>query len=126
MKKVVDEYFGVHDMYPEVEFIIWSFTSKVTAWAARQLNQPNTFIEFHFIKNGNQDSMKNMPMQDLKAWVHDLDMVVVMLKDPQKKKLVGFICSINKITNELAPMLIEKGFLMKNTKDKTSHNVVIK
>jgi hypothetical protein len=32
--------------------------------------------------------MKKMPMQDLKVWAHDLDMVVIMLKDPHKKQLV--------------------------------------
>jgi hypothetical protein len=79
-------------MYPEVEFKIWSFTSKVTIWVTRLLNQFNTFIEFHFIKNGNQDLVKKMPIQDLKTWVHDLDMVVVMLEDPRKKKLTSFFC----------------------------------
>ncbi len=53
MKNVVDKYFGVHDMYLEVEFGIWSFISKVNAWAVRLLNQLDIFIEFHFIKNGN-------------------------------------------------------------------------
>jgi len=53
MKKVVDKYFGVHDMYLKVEFGIWSFISKIIAWAIRLLNQPDTFIEFHLIKNGN-------------------------------------------------------------------------
>jgi hypothetical protein len=52
MKKVVEEYFSVHDMYLEVELKIWSFISKVTVWATRLLNQPDTLIEFHFIKNG--------------------------------------------------------------------------
>jgi len=65
-------------------------------------------------------------MQDLKVWAHDLDMVVVMLKDPQKKQLVGLICSINRINDELAPTLVEKGFFVKNMKDKTSHDVIIK
>lgn len=60
--KVVDEYFGVHNMYPEVELGIWSLTSKVTNWMAKLLNQPNIFIEFHFIKNGNEESMKKMPI----------------------------------------------------------------
>ncbi len=60
MKKVIAKYFKVHDMYPKVEFEIWSFISKVTTWATRLLNQPNTFIEFHLIKNGNQDSVKKM------------------------------------------------------------------
>jgi hypothetical protein len=60
--KVVDEYFGVHNMYPEVELGIWSLTSKVTNWMAKLLNQPNIFIEFHFIKNGNEELVKKMPI----------------------------------------------------------------
>jgi hypothetical protein len=70
--------------------------------------------------------MKKMPIQDLKAWAHDLNMVTIMLEDPRKKQLAGLVCSINKINDELAPMLIEKGFLVKNMKDKTSHNAIIK
>jgi hypothetical protein len=70
MKKVVDKYFNVHNMYLKVELGIWSLISNVIAWAARLLNQADTFIEFHLIKNGNQDSMKKMPIQDLKAWAH--------------------------------------------------------
>jgi hypothetical protein len=53
MKKVVDEYFGMHDMYLKVELGICLLISKVTAWATRLLNQLDTFIEFHLIKNGN-------------------------------------------------------------------------
>jgi hypothetical protein len=67
-----------------------------------------------------------MSIQDLKAWAHDLDMVIVMLKDPWKKQLAGLVCSINRINHELAPTSIEKGFLVKNMKDKTLHNVVIR
>jgi len=44
MKKVVDECFIVHDMYPKIEFEIWLLISKVIAWVARLLNQPDTFI----------------------------------------------------------------------------------
>lgn len=63
-------------------------------------NQLDTFIEFHFIENGNQDSVKKMPIHDLKVWAHDLDMVVVMLKHPQKKQLVDFVYLINQINDE--------------------------
>ncbi len=45
--------------------------------------------------------MKKMPIQDLKVWAHDVNMVVVMLKDPRKKKLSNVICSINRIKDEL-------------------------
>jgi hypothetical protein len=62
MKKVVDEYFDMHDMYPKVDFGIWLPISKVIAWATKLLNQLDTFIEFHFIKSGNQDSVKKMPI----------------------------------------------------------------
>jgi hypothetical protein len=58
---------------------------KNNLWVTRLLNKPNTFIEFHFIKNGNQDSMKKRPIHDLKVWTHDLNMIVIMLKDPWKK-----------------------------------------
>lgn len=50
MKKVVNEYFNVHDIYPKVELEIWSLSSKVTAWAVRLLKKFDTFIKFHFIK----------------------------------------------------------------------------
>jgi L-fucose isomerase-like protein len=53
-------------------------------------------------------------------------MVVVMLEDPWKKQLAGLVCSINRISNELALTSIEKDFFVKNMKDKTSHDVVVK
>ncbi len=88
MNMVVNEYFNMHDMHLEVELGIWSFTSKVIAWATRLLNQLDIFIESHYIKNGKWDLMKKMPIQDLRAWAHDLDMVVFMLEDPWKKKIL--------------------------------------
>ncbi len=96
MKKVVNKYFGVHNMYLEVELGIWSLTSNVTAWATRLLNQVDTFIEFHFIKNGNHDSMKKMPIQDLKAWAHDLNMVIVMVIVIATEKAIGGPRLLNK------------------------------
>jgi hypothetical protein len=68
------------------------------------------FIEFHFIKNGNSNLVKKMPIQDLKAWAHDLDMVVVMLEDSQKEQLMGLVCSINRISNEFA-LTLKKNLL---------------
>jgi hypothetical protein len=66
-------------IYLEIKLEIWSFTSKVIVWVAKLLN-------------GNQDSMKKLPIQDLKAWV--------------------------KICDEFNLMLVDKGFLMKNMKEK--------
>jgi hypothetical protein len=70
--------------------------------------------------------VKKMPIQDLKVWAHDLDMVIVMLEDPRKKQLASLVWSINKISNELTLTSIEKGFFVKNMKDNISHNVIIK
>ncbi len=88
-------------------------------------NQLDTFIEFHLIKNRNKDSVKKMPIHNWKVWAHDLNMVVIMLEDPRKKQLVGLVYSINQISNEFTPTSIEKGFVVKNMKDKTSHNIIV-
>jgi hypothetical protein len=53
-------------------------------------------------------------------------MVIVMPEDPWKKQLVGFVYSINKISNEFIPTLVKKGLVVKNMKDKTSHDIVVK
>jgi hypothetical protein len=89
------------------------FHFKSNHLAARLLNRLDTFIEFHCTKNGKQDLVKKIPIQDLKAWAHDLDMVVVMLEDPWKKQLVSLMCSINKINYGLALMIVEKRFFFK-------------
>jgi hypothetical protein len=73
-----------------------------------------------------KNSVNKMSIKGLKAWVHDLNMVIVMLEEPWKKQLAGLVYSINRINNELAPTLVKKGFFVKYMKDKTSHNVVIK
>jgi hypothetical protein len=49
-----------------------------------------------------------------------------MPEDPWKKQLVGFVYSINKISNEFIPTLVKKGLVVKNMKDKTSHDIVVK
>jgi hypothetical protein len=53
MKKVVNEYFDILDLYLEAKLGIWSMAPKVIAWAMRPLNQLDMFIEFQFIKNWN-------------------------------------------------------------------------
>jgi hypothetical protein len=59
-------------------------------------------IEFHFINNEKEDSVKKMPVHMLEVRAHELTMVIFMLEDPCKKQLVGFICPIEKISNELS------------------------
>jgi hypothetical protein len=53
MKKVIEKYFNVHNMYLEVKLGIWSLTWKIIARVVRLLNKFDTFIEFDLIKNGN-------------------------------------------------------------------------
>jgi hypothetical protein len=65
-----------------------------------------------------------MPIQDLKAWAHDLDMVVVMLEDPQKKKLASLVCLINK-SAIACPDDNWEMFFMKNMKDKRSITTLV-
>ncbi len=112
MKTIADEYFNMFDLYPKANIRIWSLALKGTSWVARLLNQLDTFNKFHFFKNGNQDSMKKMPVYDMKVWAHDLDMIVLMLEDPRKKQLAGLVYSINRINDELAPTSIKKGFYL--------------
>jgi hypothetical protein len=40
-----------------------------------------------------------MPIHALKVWVHELTMVVLMLKDSRKKEVVGLVYPIDKISN---------------------------
>ncbi len=110
MKTIADEYFNMLDLYPKENIRIWSLALKGTSWAARFLNQLDTFNKFHLIKNGNQDLMKKMPVHDMKVWAHDLDMIVLMLEDPRNKQLASLVYSINRINDELAPTLVKKGF----------------
>lgn len=110
MKIIANEYFNMFDLYPKIDTRIWSLALKGTSWATRFLNQLDTFNKFHLIKNGNQDSMKKMPVHDMKVWVHDLDMIVLMLEDPRKKQLASLVYSINRIDDELAPTLVKRGF----------------
>ncbi len=60
-----------------------------------------TLIEFHFINNEKEDFMKEMPIHTLKFWAHELVMVVFMFEDPCKKQVVGVVCLIEKISDEL-------------------------
>jgi hypothetical protein len=64
-----------------------------------------------------------MPIHALKVWVHELAMVVFMLKDPRKKEVVGLVYRINKIGNQFSLTNAKKGFKFKGLKDKTTQDV---
>ncbi len=78
-----------------------------------------TLIEFHFIKNEKKIFMKNMPIHTLEIWAHELTMVVFMLENTCKKQVVGLICLIEKISNELSQTSANKCFKFKDMKAKT-------
>jgi hypothetical protein len=62
MKKVVGNYFNLIPLYEEATIGVWNLTIKVMFWARRILKKPKLNLEFHFVKNGNQDSVKKMPL----------------------------------------------------------------
>jgi hypothetical protein len=82
-----------------------------------------TLIEFHFIKNEKEKSVKKMPIHTLEVWAHELTMVVFMFEDPCKKQVVGLICLIEKINNELSHTSANKCFKFKNMKVKTMQDI---
>ncbi len=62
MKKMVGNYFNLIPLYKEATLGMWNLIVKVTSWVGRTLKKPKLNLEFHFVKNGNQDSMKKMPL----------------------------------------------------------------
>ncbi len=78
--------------------------------------------KIHFMKNDNKDSVEKMPIHTLKVWVHKLTMVVFMFKDPRKKHVIGLVCSIDKISDELSLTMAKEGFWFKKLKDKTTQD----
>lgn len=69
--------------------------------------------------------MKKMHIHDMKVWAHDLDMVILILEDPQKKQLASFVSSIKKINDELVPMSVKKGFIVNTMEENTSHDIIV-
>jgi len=70
-------------------------------------------IEFHFINNDNEDSVKKIPIHMLKVSIHKVAMVIFMLNDPKKKQIISLIYLTNKISDELFLTSIKKGFRFK-------------
>jgi hypothetical protein len=62
LKKVIDEYFGLNDLYPKVKLGYGGLSPNITVWVPMFLTKPKTFIELDFKKNGNQDSIKKIPI----------------------------------------------------------------
>ncbi len=61
----------------------------------------------------------------MKVGVHKLMMVVLMLKDLKKKKVVGLVCPIDKISDELSLTNAKKGFKFKGLKDLKLHKMFV-
>jgi hypothetical protein len=62
MKKFVGNYFNLIPLYKEVMIGVWNLAVKVTSWVGRIMKKPKINLEFHFLKNGNQDYVKKMPL----------------------------------------------------------------
>jgi hypothetical protein len=58
MKKVIGNYLGFILVYKEATFRVLDLTFKVTSWALRIMKKPKINLQFHFVKNGNQDFVK--------------------------------------------------------------------
>jgi len=58
----------------------------MSSWAIDVMKSLDNNLKFHFIKNGNHNSIKKMPIHSIKIWGHDLGMVVVSLEDLRRKK----------------------------------------
>jgi hypothetical protein len=49
MRNVINEYYGLNQIYPEVEFEIWGFTFSTTSWVVKFLTKPkyNDKVRLH-------------------------------------------------------------------------------
>jgi len=82
---VIGEYLGVNQYYPKVKLRIWMLSKSVSTGGVRLMPTHESLIEFQFIKNDNEDSIKKEAIHPLKVWVHELAMVIFMVKDLKKK-----------------------------------------
>jgi len=120
---VTSEYLEFNQYYPKAYLGIWTFLKSISIWRVRLMPATKYSIEFHFIKNDNKDLVKKMLIHTLKVWVHELAMVVLMLEDLIKKWVVAFVCLIDKISDELSLTSANKGFRLKELKDKIAQDV---
>jgi hypothetical protein len=120
---VTSEYLEFNQYYPEAYLGIWTFLKSISIWRVRLMPATKYSIKFHFIKNDNKDLVKKMLIHTLKVWVHELAMVVLMLEDLIKKWVVAFVCLIDKISDELSLTSANKGFRLKELKDKIAQDV---
>lgn len=116
------EYLGLNQYYPKVELGIGTLSKNVSTWGVRLMPSQESLIEFHFMKNDNEDSIKKMPIHALKVWVHKLTTVVFMFENPRRKHVVGLVCLIDKINDGFSLTRVKKGFWFKELKDKTTQD----
>jgi hypothetical protein len=58
-----------------------------------------------------------MPFHNMAQWAPLSDDVILFLKDPHKKQLIGLVCPVKKLDFALALTSVEKGFEVKKIKD---------
>jgi hypothetical protein len=76
-------------------------------------------LEFHFIKNGNHNSTKKMPVHSIKIWGHELGMAAISFEDMRRKKQVKHVCLGMKMNDDI---IVDRGFkiggiVLRTTKD---------
>jgi hypothetical protein len=60
LKKVINEYLGFNQYYPEEKLGICTLSNNISACGVRLIPATKSLIEFHLIKNSNEDSIKKM------------------------------------------------------------------
>lgn len=66
-------------------------------------------FKFYFEKNGIENMVQWMPFHNMAQWAPLSDDVILFLKDPDKKQLIGLVCPVKKLDFALALTSVEKG-----------------
>jgi hypothetical protein len=120
VKKVVRKYIGTNELYSEAKLDLFQLKISLTSWVIYIVKSQESSLEFHFIKNGNHDYVKKMPIHSIKVWVHELGMVVVFLEDLRRKKQVGLVYPCIKMYNDL---IFYRGFKIGGLASQTTKDI---
>ncbi len=112
LQKVLGDYLGLNIVHFVIELGIWELLLAVTFLVAR-VNPKDSSFKFQFIKNGNQNNVKKMPIHSMVCYAYALEKVIIMLEDMWKKQQVNFICLVSSLNDELMSSSMEKGFTFK-------------
>jgi hypothetical protein len=66
-----------HLHHPKATLRIWELSKSISALAIKLVEKKDSPIEFHFVKNGMEDSMKGMLRHGMRHWALLFDKVIV-------------------------------------------------